>query len=562
MPAHNGYNGANRQPMIAWLRFVEKEDGIRAALLLASPDGEPLAFCFTRASRRPPNPLNPIAKSLFGSAPHTPALALCLEDEVARDALAPVALVAPVASDPDLQLPICRLAPPPSDGYFPNLRWTTEPPAGASEARRILDTAMKRPDPLEPFDRAAKCLAEAFEDDRVSAAAGIEGLSVVVSLPQPPERAPTRLTDADPSAAPLAERLWAILAVPKSAPDAPPDIRLQWAADLMPFQQEGVSAMLDMKRLLLADDTSATLKRMPRIRSWALTGTPIENDEEELASIMEFVDYDADARSRRYHPGPALLKRHQQLQIRRRKADVLDELPPKQEIKLSIELRPSQRASYDRAERDGVVYLRSLGAEVRVQHILQLITRLKQICNMDPETGESSKLDDIRDRLERLAAQGHKALVFSQYTNDAFGVAAVASRLREFSPITLTGDTPISERAAVIDSFKTDDRHKAMVMSLRAGGLGLNLQEASYVFHMDRWWNPAIERQAEDRSHRMGQMVKVNVIKYSCANTIEERIDEILERKQELFDSIIDDVSLDLSARLSREELLGLFGLA
>ena len=152
-------------------------------------------------------------------------------------------------------------------------------------------------------------------------------------------------------------------------------------------------------------------------------------------------------------------------------------------------------------------------------------------------------------------------MVFSQYTNEVSGVAAAARRLSEFAPITLTGETPMQERAAVIDKFKTDARRKALIMSLRAGGLGLNLQEASYVFHIDRWWNPAIERQAEDRTHRMGQTVKVNVIKYSCADTIEERIDDILERKQELFDRLIDDVSLDLSARLSRDELLGLFGL-
>ena len=81
------------------------------------------------------------------------------------------------------------------------------------------------------------------------------------------------------------------------------------------------------------------------------------------------------------------------------------------------------------------------------------------------------------------------------------------------------------------------------------------------MFHLDRWWNPAVERQAEDRSHRIGQTVKVNVIKYSCVGTIEERIDQILERKQALFDQLIDDVSLDLSTQMSREELFGLFGL-
>ena len=239
----------------------------------------------------------------------------------------------------------------------------------------------------------------------------------------------------------------------------------------------------------------------------------------------------------------------------------MDDLPPKLETKLAIELGSSQFASYKKAEEDGVVYLRSLGAEVRVRHVLELITRLKQICNTDPETGESSKLDDIRERLIQLSAQGHKALIFSQYTNEVSGVAAAASFLREFSPLTLTGEMSLDERSAVIERFKSRDEHKVMVISLLAGGLGLNLQEASYVFHLDRWWNPAVERQAEDRAHRMGQTVKVNVIKYSCEGTIEERIDQILERKQKLFDQLIDDVSLDLSARLSGEELFELFGL-
>ena len=276
---------------------------------------------------------------------------------------------------------------------------------------------------------------------------------------------------------------------------------------------------------------------------------------------MEFVDNDGKEPPKRYFPGIELLNRHRELQLRRKKSEVLEDLPPKLETKLTIELGPSQFASYKKAEEDGIVYLRSLGTEVRVRHVLELITRLKQICNVDPETGESSKLDDIRERLLKLSAQGHKALIFSQYTNEVSGVAAAASFLPEFNPLTLTGDTPLEERSTVIERFRSRDEQKVLIISLRAGGLGLNLQEASYVFHLDRWWNPAVERQAEDRAHRMGQTVKVNVIKYSCARTIEERIDQILVRKQGLFDTLIDDVSLDLSTRLSGEELFGLFGL-
>ena len=163
--------------------------------------------------------------------------------------------------------------------------------------------------------------------------------------------------------------------------------------------------------------------------------------------------------------------------------------------------------------------------------------------------------------MELLADQGHKALVFSQYTSDTAGVAAAASYLRDFNPLVITGDVPLPDRPAIIERFKNNEEHQALIISLRAGGLGLNLQEASYVFHLDRWWNPAVERQAEDRSHRMGQTAKVNVIKYSCTDTIEERIDAILARKQDLFDRLVDDVSMDLSSRLSREELFGLFGL-
>ena len=317
----------------------------------------------------------------------------------------------------------------------------------------------------------------------------------------------------------------------------------------------------EAQRIKNRNATSDALKGLQRRRSWALTGTPLENDEEELASILEFVDHAGLTSSRHYRPGFELLDRHRQLQLRRKKGDVLDDLPPKQVTKVFIPLHVMQKESYDRAEREGIVYLKSLGADVRVQHVLELIMRLKQICNADPETGHSSKLRDIKERLGRLVAQGHRALVFSQYTSVTFGVAAAASYLEAFNPLTLTGDVVQSERASIIERFKTTDTHKALILSLRVGGVGLNLQEASYVFHLDRWWNPAVEHQAEDRSHRFGQTAKVNVIKYSCTGTIEERIDAILKRKQDLFDQLVDDVSLNLSARLSSEEIFSLFGL-
>ncbi len=337
------------------------------------------------------------------------------------------------------------------------------------------------------------------------------------------------------------------------------------------FGNAGIPALQKAWDVVVADeaqrvknrDTAASraLKSLKRVRSWALTGTPIENDVDELASIMEFVNHDESGERKRFHPGPYLTNRHRELQLRRKKSDVLHDLPPKTITKLPIELSTQQRKTYDKAVDDGLVYLESLGAEITVRHVLELITRLKQICNRDPQTGASSKLDDIAERLSEITAQGHKALIFSQYTDDTYGVTAAARHLRKFSPLTYTGDMTQEERIDAIERFETHHEHKALILSLRAGGLGLNLQTASYVFHLDRWWNPAIERQAEDRTHRMGQTVRVNVIEYSCINTIEQRIDQILERKQGLFDDLIDEVSLKLSGRLNIDELLGIVGM-
>ena len=675
----------------AWLRFAREADGgIWGALFETSGQGDPLSFCFTRVDLRDPSlddsvdagasALTSLVKTLFQVAQRSPALVFCLAEELPPG-------VIETAVRP--QMPFCRISPTaeparangggsPATWTPAQLSWAVGQPSEGSLARHLLSELLERSEPWEPLRRAGEALAEAFADETVRAMVALPGLTTVVVLPSPPQHQEQQATQ--PPAGlqgewrglTLAERLWRALAAPVWSPGIAPDVRLDWPGALMPFQVEGVQALLSNDRLLLADDmglgktlqaiaalrilhargesasclvaapasllgqwrreiakwapelsaiivqgntadrawqwaadrdvtlvsyetlrsdfggntqapvrrrtwdvviadeaqriknrndTSNALKGLKRVRSWALTGTPIENHEEELASILEFVDHDGSGTPKHYLPGVELQARHRELQLRRKKAEVLDDLPPKQVSKLTIELNPTQRASYDNAVRDGTVHLKSLGADVRVQHVLELITRLKQICNADPKTGASSKLEDIKERLGALAAQGHKALVFSQYTNDISGVDAAVNFLQEFNALRFTGDMSHEERDAAIEKFKAHDEHKALVLSLRAGGLGLNLQEASYVFHLDRWWNPAVERQAEDRAHRMGQTAKVNVFKYSCADTIEARIDEILERKQGIFDQLVDDVSLDLSAQLSRDELFGLFNL-
>ena len=680
---------ADPSDTVGWMRFVEDtDDGIQAAILQASVGGRPLAFSFTRMARDTVGTgptrdnmgestdrtlLTHLATSLLGTTDAPLALALVLIDDP---------LSASYVDTPEVGVPFCCIGPgnTPECGNI-KVHWETEQLRGDSGAQQVLSRVLDTVDPLEAFDRIFRALTEAFADSSVRDLATVPGLTTMVSLsPLREQSAPKgelqrggspslSLSEGGGRPLTLAERLRIVLSphLRRRASDA--DLRLHWTGELMPFQMDGVQALLREERLLLADDmglgktvqviaalrilkarqriraclvvapasvldqwrreiekwaseltaiiirghandrwwqwkaradiilvsydtlrsdsdvervrrntwdvvvadeaqriknrneTSHLLKRLRRRRSWALTGTPLENSEEELASIMEFVDHRQTGPPRHYHPGEALRQRHRNLQLRRKKNEVLPDLPPKRVTKISVDLTSSQRSSYTKAEEEGIYFLRSLGAEVRVKHVFELITRLKQICNADPETGQSSKLEDIAERMERLTAQGHRALIFSQYTTESYGVLKVAAHLRDFDPLTLTGDNPEPERATIIDRFKTRKEHKVLVLSLRAGGVGLNLQEASYVFHLDRWWNPAVERQAEDRSHRIGQTVKVNAIKYSSRGTIEERIDRILDRKQALFESLIDDVSLDLSTMLTREELLGLFGI-
>jgi SNF2 family DNA or RNA helicase len=309
-------------------------------------------------------------------------------------------------------------------------------------------------------------------------------------------------------------------------------------------------------------DTNRACQRLPRRRTWALTGTPLENSIEELAAVLELVRGGPDdSAPPGLLDGTALRARQREVQLRRRRAAVLPELPPKTVTRVPLALTGRQRESYERAEREGIVGLRERGDAVRVENVLELIIRLKQICNVCPISGRSAKLEDLAERLATLQAEGHRALIFTQFVDQRHGARAIARRLQALRPLLYTGDLSPAEREAVVTRFREHPEHTALILSLRTGAEGLNLQAASYVVHFDRWWNPARERQAEGRSHRLGQTRPVHVYTYICENTIEERIDAALQNKQRLFDEVVDGVSLDLTAAFDETELFGLFGL-
>jgi SNF2 family DNA or RNA helicase len=309
-------------------------------------------------------------------------------------------------------------------------------------------------------------------------------------------------------------------------------------------------------------EISRKCKRLLRKRAWAITGTPLENSPDDLASILEFTrPLGPEEEPLHITPGLDMRELQRDIQLRRKKRDVLPELPPKTVSTITLPLEREQWETYRKAEKDGIIQLREKGQYLRIENVLELILRLKQICNFCPRTGRSSKLDDIRNRLATLVSEGHRALIFSQFIDDKFGAKAILKNLRTFSPLVYTGEITATQKNLLVNQFKANDTYKVLVLSVRAGGQGLNLQEASYVFHFDRWWNPAVEHQADDRAHRLGQISPVHVYQYTCENTIEERIEQILSQKQKLFDELVDDVSIDLAAHLTSEEIFGLFGM-
>jgi SNF2 family DNA or RNA helicase len=320
-----------------------------------------------------------------------------------------------------------------------------------------------------------------------------------------------------------------------------------------------------------ATDSAKAARLLRSKHRLALTGTPVENSLGDLWSIFEFLNpgmfgsgraFDALAASTR---GPneesrAILARMlRPLILRRTKQQVARELPEKTEQTIVCELKSSQRKLYnDLREYYRANLLRQIDkqglAKSKIQ-VLEALLRLRQAaCHpglIDPKrtTDASAKVDLLLDRISEVVAEGHKALVFSQFTSL---LSIVRSRLNGTNYEYLDGKT--RDRQARVERFQNDDDCRLFLISLKAGGLGLNLTAAEYVFLLDPWWNPAVESQAIDRAHRIGQTQQVFAYRLIARDTVEEKVLELQKSKRDLAAAIMGEENRFV-ADLGREDL-------
>ena len=288
---------------------------------------------------------------------------------------------------------------------------------------------------------------------------------------------------------------------------------------------------------------SKAVRELRATRRWGLTGTPLENHLEDVFSIFEFIKPGLFVATR-YWP-QAVQSKIKPYFLRRKKADVLPDLPPLVQNPVWLRLEDEQRKSYDEFEKNGVLELHAKGESMTAQNVIVLINKLKQICNRCPRTGESSKLVWLREQIEVIAAEGDKALIFSQYKVESLpGTEWLEKELAIFGALNYSNATTDSKRKAMLAAFRDDPGKKVFVGHPKTAGLGLNeLVAANYVIHFDHWWNPAVMNQATARAHRPGQTKTVFAYDLWVEDTYEKIISSLLEEKQNLYNEVIDSAS-------------------
>ncbi len=309
----------------------------------------------------------------------------------------------------------------------------------------------------------------------------------------------------------------------------------------------------------------------------ALTGTPVENHLGEYYAIMDLClpgllgSYDEFNKAVSKQGTTAiqrLVNRTKPFLLRRTKQMIASELPPKIETDIHLELSPKQKALYQRTveEVKGQVqdaYQNHATAQARII-ALTAILRLRQIC-LSPvlaaasASDSSPKLEFLAEQLLELKDEGHSVLVFSQFTG-YLDIIEKGLKQQGLAWLRLDGSTPVPKRKKLVQTFQNSTDPLVFLISLKAGGKGLNLTRATYVYHMDPWWNPAVENQASDRAHRIGQTEQVTITRLIMRHTIEEKMMELKARKLELYKALLEDGTSSGGSSLTREDFEFLLG--
>jgi superfamily II DNA or RNA helicase len=346
------------------------------------------------------------------------------------------------------------------------------------------------------------------------------------------------------------------------------------ALDEAQFIKNSASATARAARALLASERVA------------LTGTPVENHLTELWSIMEFLNPGLLGKRETFRREIAIpVERHGREDValrlrrmvapfilRRVKSDtsVISDLPEKQESRVFCSLTREQASLYQSAVNESLLEIEGSDGIARRGRVLALLTVLKQICNhpahylreQGPLAGRSGKLDRLLEMLEQVLAEGDRALIFTQYREMGERLVRALARLQGKAVPFLHGGVSRVARDEMVRLFQQEaSASRILVVSLKAGGTGLNLTAAAAVFHFDRWWNPAVEDQATDRAYRIGQLRNVQVYKMLCAGTVEEKIDQMLESKRDLAARIVGQGEAWIT-ELDNHDLRELFALA
>lgn len=339
--------------------------------------------------------------------------------------------------------------------------------------------------------------------------------------------------------------------------------------DFEDYQDKKLNYLLLDEAQVVKNYSSKTNKSLSALNvehTFALSGTPLENRIEEIWAIFQVVMPGFLPKREKFNKmEPSVISRLiQPFIMRRKKEDVLEELPDKMEITVYNQLADDQKVIYlaqlelmqkQVLEMDNAALSRS-----RIE-ILAGITRLRQICNtpalfMDDYKGSSGKLERLRELLAQIKDSGHRPLIFSQFTK-VFPHIEKLMEEQEMTAYKLTGSTPIKDRLSMVQAFNAGSRD-AFLVSLKAGGVGLNLTSADVVILVDLWWNPAVEEQAIARAHRMGQKNTVEVIRLITQGTIEEKIMEIQERKKDLIANVLEGDTVDkVLSEAEIREILG-----